>query len=75
MTLKTAFPETKSPGNAEISEIRPKKGGPKGADYKAEYAGEKVSPSAGLPVERPFLSHFILWAEVPWVNESGTVRP
>ena len=65
MTLKTAFPETKSPGNAEISETRPQKGGSVRADYKAEYAGVKVSPSAGLPLERPFLSHFILWAEVP----------
>ena len=43
--------------------------------YSELYAIEKVSPCEGSPVAMPFFSHLERWAEVPWLKESGTVRP
>ena len=41
------------------------------AFYSWLYAGVKVSPSAGLPVRKPFISQRERWSEVPWLKVSG----
>lgn len=45
------------------------------ADQSWLYASENVSPFDGSPELMPFFSHLLRCAEVPWLNESGTVYP
>ena len=43
--------------------------------YRLSYLGLNVSPWRMSPVVKPFFSHLARWAEVPWLNESGTLYP
>lgn len=49
--------------------------GKKLSAYRSSYRGLKVSPRDRSPVCEPNFSHLLRWADVPWLNDSGTVYP